>query len=84
MEHRMDLAPAEAAKLVKREVPELGKDGKPTGKSVEAPIKADEVLACAVRGSAVTVVTIAGEKLTGTLSEKAAKKAESDPAGAGK
>lgn len=63
----MDLPAAQAAKLVKREVAELGKDGKPTGKTVAEAIKADEVLACRVRGDELTVVTTAGEKLTAAL-----------------
>lgn len=73
MENPMDLKPAEAARLVKRQVPEKDKEGKPTGKRVDAPIEADEVFACRVREGAVTVVTTSGEKLTGTLPAKAAK-----------
>ncbi|MCB1909982.1 MAG: hypothetical protein KDH15_21685 [Rhodocyclaceae bacterium] len=69
MENPMDLAPAEAAKLVKRQVPEVGKDGKTTGKLVDASVKADEVFASRVRDDKLTVVTTAGEKLTGTLAK---------------
>ena len=64
-QHRMDLPAAQAARLVKRTAPELDKDGKPTGKEVEIAVKPAEVLACAVRGTTVTVVTIDGQKLTG-------------------
>lgn len=67
------LSPAQAAKLVKRQVPEIGKDGKPTGELVDQAIRPDEVLAFVVRDDEVTVVTIAGEKLTGVLPAKAAK-----------
>lgn len=66
------LTPKDLAKLVKREVPEI-KDGKPTGKMVEQAIRPEEVLAHAVRGDVVTVVTIAGEKLTGTVPAKGDK-----------
>lgn len=67
------LSPAQAAKLVKRQVPEIGEDRKPTGKLVDQAIRPDEVLDFAVRGDELTVVTIAGEKLTGVIPAKAAK-----------
>ncbi len=66
------LTPEQAAKAVKRQVPEI-EGGKPTGKTVEQAIRPNEVLASAVRGNVVTVVTISGEKLTGELPAKAAK-----------
>lgn len=67
MSKPMDLPAAEAAKLVKRGVPELGKDGKPTGKMLEKAVSAAEVFAVAVRDDAVTVVTVDGRKLHGTV-----------------
>jgi hypothetical protein len=73
MENPMDLEPAEAAKLVGREVPVLDRDGKPTSKTERKPISARDVFACRVRDDAVTVVTTAGEKLTGVLPAKAQK-----------
>lgn len=74
MNNPMDLKPAEAAKLVGRDVPVLDKDGKPTGKLERRPIKAEEVFACRVADDgAVTVVTTSGEKLTGNLPAKAEK-----------
>lgn len=74
MNKPMDLPAAEAAKLVKREEIELGKDGKPTGKVTEKPITAREVFANVVRGDAVTVVTVDGRKLHGTLPPPKAEK----------
>lgn len=67
MKNPMDLPAAEAAKLVRREVPEVGKDGKPTGKMVDKAVAAAEVFAVAVRGDVVTVVTTDGRKLVGEL-----------------
>lgn len=63
-EHRMDISAAEAAKRVSRTVVE--KDAK-TGEMVEkdVPVKAGEVLACAVRGADLVVVTTDGQKLVG-------------------
>ncbi|MCU7934119.1 MAG: hypothetical protein KZQ99_04470 [Candidatus Thiodiazotropha sp. (ex Dulcina madagascariensis)] len=55
---------AQAAKLVKREVPEI-KGGKPTGKTRQAPIKTDEVLAFREYDDHVVVVTHDGRKLRG-------------------
>lgn len=73
-QHPMDLPADEAAKLVTRLAPEFGADGKPTGKDVEVEIGADEVFANRVRGDVLTVVTTAGEKLTGKAPKaKAAK-----------
>lgn len=90
---RMYVSPVEAAKCVAREVPELDKDGKPTGKTERTPVKADEVLSCRVyaeRGE-IVVVTTAGEKLTGeatkqmlAAAEKAATEAGDATEGAGK
>lgn len=68
MKNPMDLRQAEAAKLVGREVPMLDKEGRPTGKAERKPITTAEVFACRVHDDgAVTVVTTAGEKLTGAL-----------------
>lgn len=64
-QHPMDLPAEQAAKLVSRKAPELGADGKPTGKDTEVEIGADEVFANRVRGDVITVVTTSGEKLTG-------------------
>ncbi|NMG48288.1 hypothetical protein GO613_09265 [Azoarcus communis] len=64
-QHRMDAPAALAAKAVKRMVPEIGEDGKPTGKHVARAIEADEVLANRIDGETIIVVTVAGEKLTG-------------------
>jgi hypothetical protein len=64
-QHPMDLPAEQAAKLVKRMAPEFGADGKPAGKDIEVEIGADEVFANRVRGDVITVVTTAGEKLTG-------------------
>lgn len=58
---------AQAAKAVKREVAELGKDGKPTGKTKAVAVEADELLAWHAEGGTVTVVTKDGQKLTGAL-----------------
>lgn len=64
-QHPMDLPAEQAAKLVKRLAPEIGTDGKPTGRDIEVEIGADEVFANRVRGDVLTVVTPSGEKLTG-------------------
>lgn len=61
---------AQAAKLVTRDVPVLGKDGKPTGETAKKAVKADEVLSFRDYGDRVVVVTVDGQKFTG---EKAAK-----------
>ena len=65
-QYPMDVPAEQAAKLVTRPVPELGADGKLTGKQVDEPIRADEVLSNRVRGDELVVVTTSGEKLTGT------------------
>ncbi len=65
-----EMTATEAAKLVSREVPAVGKDGKPTGEMTKKPVRADEVLAFRDHGDHVVVVTKDGQKLTG---EKAAK-----------
>lgn len=54
---------AEAAKLVKRQVPEIGKDGKPTGEMIDQAVKASEVLDFKDNGDEVVVVTRDGQKL---------------------
>ena len=71
MANEKEITAAEAAKAVVRLVPEI-KDGKPTGETLEKAVAAKEVLDFKVRGDQVTVVTIDGQKLTGTL--KAAAK----------
>jgi DNA-binding LytR/AlgR family response regulator len=69
---------ADVAKLVKREVveviidpktkqPKLDEHKRPVTRTVEIEVKADEVLAFAVRGNEVTVVTVDGQKLLGNL-----------------
>lgn len=69
---------ADVAKLVKREVvevitdpktkqPKLDEHKRPVTRTVEVEVKADEVLDFAVRGNDVTVVTVDGQKLFGTL-----------------
>lgn len=65
-----ELTAAQAAKLVFRDVPKMGEDGKPTGETKKAAIKADEVLSFRDYGTHVVVVTVDGQKFTG---EKAAK-----------
>ena len=59
------LSAAQAAKLVSREVAELGADGKPTGKTKSIPIKADEVFSHKDYGDHVVVVTVDGQKFVG-------------------
>ncbi|TXT23891.1 MAG: hypothetical protein FD134_1860 [Gallionellaceae bacterium] len=62
------LIKADAAKLVKREVPIVGDNGKPTGKMRKVEVGADEVLDFAVRDDgAVVVVTVDGKKLFGSV-----------------
>lgn len=72
-QHPMDLPAEQAAKLVKRLVPEIGKDGKPTGETVEKEVGVDEVFANRVRGDEITVVTTDGQKLVGKAPTKSAK-----------
>lgn len=74
MSKPMDMPAAAAARLVRREVPELGRDGKPTGKMVECPVSAVDVFAVAVREGQVTVVTTDGQKLFGELPAGKAEK----------
>lgn len=64
-QHPMDLPAELAAELVKRLAPEFRANGKPTGRTTEVKIGADEVFANRVRGDVITVVTTSGEKLTG-------------------
>lgn len=61
------LSKADAAKLVKRLVPAVGADGKPTGKQAEKAVTAEEVFDFAVVGKEVVVVTVDGQKLRGAL-----------------
>lgn len=58
------LTQAEAAALVKREVPEL-EDGKPTGKKLQKEIAEAEVLAFREYDDHVIVVTVDGQKFRG-------------------
>lgn len=67
-DHRMDIPAGDAAKAVMRVLPHP----KNEGETVEQAIKANEVLAAAVRDGELTVVTIHGEKLLGKA-PKAAK-----------
>lgn len=62
-----ELTKADAAKLVKREVPALDKEtGKPTGETVEKALTEKEVFDFAVReDGTVVVVTVDGQKLFG-------------------
>lgn len=59
-----EMTAAQAAALVKREVPEM-KDDKPTGKMKPVAVKADEVFAFKDHGDHVTVLTVDGVKLRG-------------------
>lgn len=63
----VELSAAEAAKVVKRERPVIGADGKPTGETEAVAVTEDEVFCWSLRGETVTVVTIDGQKLVGTL-----------------
>lgn len=58
------LTKAEAAALVKREVPEL-KDGEPTGKTLQQDIGEAEVFAFREYDDHVIVVTVDGQKFRG-------------------
>ena len=58
---------AAMAAAVKRIVPVLDDAGKPTGETKEVDVAEAEVLAWAVRGETVTVVTTDGQKLVGAL-----------------
>lgn len=60
-----EMTAAQAAALVKREAPELDKDGKPTGKTTRIAVSADEVFAFRDYGDRVVVVTVDGHKLEG-------------------
>ena len=73
-QHPMDLPAEQAAKLVSRKAPELGADGKPTGKDADVPLQADEVFANRVRGDELVVVTTSGEKLVGRAPKGKAEK----------
>lgn len=74
MSKPMDMPAAEAARLVRREMPELGRDGRPTGRRIERAVLAVDVFAVAVREGQITVVTTDGQKLFGELpAGKAAK-----------
>lgn len=62
------LSKTDAAALVKREVPVLDEDRKPTGKMKKVEVGADEVLDFAVReDGTVVVVTVDGQKLFGKV-----------------
>ncbi|MEW8522549.1 MAG: hypothetical protein AB2552_05800 [Candidatus Thiodiazotropha endolucinida] len=60
-----EMTAIQAAKLVKREVPALDKDGKPTGKMKLVAVKAEEVFSFREYGDHVVVVTTDGQKLRG-------------------
>ncbi len=60
-----EMTAADAAKLVCRVVPVLGKDKKPTDETRDIPIKAAEVLSFKDYGDHVVVVTIDGQKFRG-------------------
>lgn len=74
MDNPMDLPAAQAAKLVKRQIPEADEDGNPTGKMKPVDVDADEVFACRVRDTVLTVITTDGVRLTGAVPVKAADK----------
>lgn len=59
-----ELTPAQAAKLVKREVPVM-KDGKPTDKTRPAAIGVNEILDVKDYDTYVVVVTKDGQKFRG-------------------
>jgi hypothetical protein len=62
------LTKADVAKLVKRAVPALDKEGKPTGKTTKVNIEAAEVFDFAVRDDGtVVVVTVDGQKFFGSV-----------------
>lgn len=63
-EQPKEMTAAQAAKFVKRPVPEL-KDGKPTGKMRQLAVKTEEVLSFREYDSHVVVVTTDGQKLQG-------------------
>ncbi len=78
-EQKSEFTAADAAKCVTRSVvkvvidpktkkPKLDDDKRPVTETVDVEVKADEVLDFVVRGSAVTVVTTDGQKLTGIVS----------------
>ncbi len=54
----------QAAALVFRTVPVIGKDGKPNGKTEKVAISAEEVLDFKDHGTHVVVVTIDGHKFS--------------------
>lgn len=60
-----ELTAVQAAKLVKREVPALDKDGKPTGKMKAVAVKTEEVFSFREYDDHVVVVTTDGQKLRG-------------------
>ena len=63
----VELSAADAAKAVTRVVPVLDEKGKPTEETEQIAVQEEEVLAWSLRGDRVTVVTIDGQKLVGTL-----------------
>lgn len=62
----VELTAAQAARAVKRPVPEM-KDGKPTGETKLVAVREEELLAWSKRGDRVTVVTRDGQKFEGAL-----------------
>lgn len=74
LQQPMDLPAAEAAKLVKRVVPEIGDDGKPTGKDIQIAVKPSGVFANRLRADVLTVITTDGQKLITVLPPAKAEK----------
>lgn len=60
-----ELTAVQAAKLVKREVPALDKDGKPTEKMKAVAVKTEEVFSFREYDDHVVVVTTDGQKFRG-------------------
>ena len=65
-----EMTAADAAELVVREVAVLDDKKQPTGKIKQVAVKADEVLSFREYGDYVVVVTIDGQKLTGSKAAK--------------
>ncbi|ATE60161.1 hypothetical protein [Thauera sinica] len=67
MDHPMDLPAAAAAKHVKRVQPEIGEDGKLTGKELQIAVSVNEVFASRLRDDVLTVITTDGQRLVAVL-----------------
>lgn len=63
----VEITAAEVIKRVKRPVPVPDEKGKPTDKTKLVPLAEEELLAWAVRGQRLVVVTTDGQKLEGRL-----------------